>query len=230
VDHHPSDDQPTPLFSRNFFPSGSFLGGNTPLVQAHTTLDKALDERWDSYGSIMADYRAWLRQLPAQVTEEIAFRNGERLFRRSWRRPFRVRDGRGRRTLTPHRSPAWPIRLAVKTVARLPVPLTMSRCATNCAPVIMVFCSGSYFFSKTIQWFTRSVWSHVGIIYRDDNLQRIFVLESETVIGVRLCAAFEVSSRLSRPQQTVQGTHHHRPHRPDAGPREAQEGDQLRHG
>jgi hypothetical protein len=41
VDHHPCDDQPTPHFSRNFFPSGSFLGGNTPLVQAHTTLDKA---------------------------------------------------------------------------------------------------------------------------------------------------------------------------------------------
>lgn len=50
----------------------------------------------------------------------------------------------------------------------------------------IVFCSGTYFFSRTIQWFTRSVWSHVGIIYRDDNLQRIFVLESETVIGVRL--------------------------------------------
>ena len=50
----------------------------------------------------------------------------------------------------------------------------------------IVFCSGTYFFSRTIQWFTKSVWSHVGIIYRDDNLQRIFVLESETVIGVRL--------------------------------------------
>ncbi|MCB1931903.1 MAG: hypothetical protein KDI45_05450 [Candidatus Accumulibacter sp.] len=50
----------------------------------------------------------------------------------------------------------------------------------------IVFCSGTYFFSRTIQWFTKSVWSHVGIIYRDDHLQRIFVLESETVIGVRL--------------------------------------------
>jgi hypothetical protein len=29
------------IFTRNFFPSGSFLGGKTPLVQAHTTLDKA---------------------------------------------------------------------------------------------------------------------------------------------------------------------------------------------
>ena len=50
----------------------------------------------------------------------------------------------------------------------------------------LVFCSGSYFFSGLIQKFTRSVWSHVGVIYRDDNLERIFVLESETMIGVRL--------------------------------------------
>jgi hypothetical protein len=50
----------------------------------------------------------------------------------------------------------------------------------------LVFCSGSYFFSQLIQRFTKSVWSHCGILYRDDNLQRIFVLESETMIGVRL--------------------------------------------
>jgi Permuted papain-like amidase enzyme, YaeF/YiiX, C92 family len=50
----------------------------------------------------------------------------------------------------------------------------------------LMFCSGSYFFSGLIQRFTRSVWSHVGIIYNDPNLQRIFVLESETAIGVRL--------------------------------------------
>jgi hypothetical protein len=41
VDHHPCDDQPTPTFRPSFFRSGSFLGGNTTLVQAHTTLDKA---------------------------------------------------------------------------------------------------------------------------------------------------------------------------------------------
>jgi Permuted papain-like amidase enzyme, YaeF/YiiX, C92 family len=50
----------------------------------------------------------------------------------------------------------------------------------------LVFCSGSYFFSGLIQRFTRSVWSHVGILYRDDHLERVFVLESETMIGVRL--------------------------------------------
>jgi uncharacterized protein YycO len=50
----------------------------------------------------------------------------------------------------------------------------------------LVFCSGSYFFSHAIQKFTRSVWSHVGMIYKDPTLQRIFILESETLIGVRL--------------------------------------------
>jgi cell wall-associated NlpC family hydrolase len=50
----------------------------------------------------------------------------------------------------------------------------------------LVFCSGSYLFSGMIQRFTRSVWSHVGIVYRDDQLQRVFILESETGIGVRL--------------------------------------------
>lgn len=50
----------------------------------------------------------------------------------------------------------------------------------------LVFCSGSYAFSGLIQKFTGSVWSHVGIIHRDDALGRIFILESETGIGVRL--------------------------------------------
>lgn len=50
----------------------------------------------------------------------------------------------------------------------------------------LVFCSGSYVFSGFIQKFTGSVWSHVGIIYRDEALGRVFILESETGIGVRL--------------------------------------------
>jgi cell wall-associated NlpC family hydrolase len=50
----------------------------------------------------------------------------------------------------------------------------------------LVFCSGSYLFSGLIQRFTRSVWSHVGVVYVDAHLQRVFILESETGIGVRL--------------------------------------------
>jgi hypothetical protein len=48
----------------------------------------------------------------------------------------------------------------------------------------LFFCSGFYFFSHAIQKFTRSVWSHVGMIYKDPTLQRVFILESETLIGV----------------------------------------------
>ena len=50
----------------------------------------------------------------------------------------------------------------------------------------LAFCSGSYAFATVIQGFTKAVWSHVGIVYRDDHLQRLFILESETGIGVRL--------------------------------------------
>ena len=75
--------------------------------------------------------------------------------------------------------------LGVKAVAALPV-LAYDQVRYQLQTGDIVFCSGTYFFSKSIQWFTKSVWSHVGIIYRDDNLLRIFVLESETAIGVRL--------------------------------------------
>ena len=50
----------------------------------------------------------------------------------------------------------------------------------------LIFCSGSYAFSGLIQRFTGSVWSHVGVVYRDESLGRVFVLESEAGIGVRL--------------------------------------------
>ena len=76
-------------------------------------------------------------------------------------------------------------RLGSKAIAQLPI-LDYAQVRDQLRTGDIVFCSGSYFFSKTIQWFTRSVWSHVGIVYRDDNLLRIFVLESEIAIGVRL--------------------------------------------
>lgn len=50
----------------------------------------------------------------------------------------------------------------------------------------LLFCSGSYLFSGLIQRLTGSVWSHVGVVYRDEALGRVFLLESETGIGVRL--------------------------------------------
>ena len=65
----------------------------------------------------------------------------------------------------------------------------------------LVFCSGSYVFSGLIQRFTRSVWSHVGIVYRDEHLQRVFILESETGIGVRSSCANSATRNSSSSQR-----------------------------
>ena len=48
------------------------------------------------------------------------------------------------------------------------------------------FSSGSYAFSNIIQRLTKSIWSHVAIIYKDSELQRVMVLEAEPKIGIRL--------------------------------------------
>jgi hypothetical protein len=76
-------------------------------------------------------------------------------------------------------------KLAKKDIKRLPVqPYEVVRNELRSGDLI--FCSGSYLFSGLIQRFTGSVWSHIGIVYRDEALQRVFVLESETGIGVRV--------------------------------------------
>ena len=75
--------------------------------------------------------------------------------------------------------------LSKREIKRL-VPLEYERVRDSLRSGDLVFCSGSYLFSGLIQRFTRSVWSHVGIVYRDEALGRVFVLESETGIGVRL--------------------------------------------
>jgi uncharacterized protein YycO len=48
------------------------------------------------------------------------------------------------------------------------------------------FSSGSYTFSGIIQRLTKSVWSHVAIIYKDEELGRVMVLEAEPYVGIRL--------------------------------------------
>ena len=50
----------------------------------------------------------------------------------------------------------------------------------------LIFCSGEYIFSYIIEGLTRSAWSHVAIIYKDEALDRILVLEAEPFIGVRM--------------------------------------------
>ncbi|MET0605530.1 MAG: amidohydrolase family protein [Beijerinckiaceae bacterium] len=42
--------------------------------------DTWINERWASYGRTMAQYRAWLRQLPPPIAERIAWRNADALF------------------------------------------------------------------------------------------------------------------------------------------------------
>ena len=42
--------------------------------------DTWINERWATYGDIMAGYRAWLAQLPPDVAAKIAHGNAKRLF------------------------------------------------------------------------------------------------------------------------------------------------------
>ncbi|MFN8252990.1 MAG: YiiX/YebB-like N1pC/P60 family cysteine hydrolase [Ferruginibacter sp.] len=48
------------------------------------------------------------------------------------------------------------------------------------------FSSGSYAFSGIIQKLTKSTWSHVAVIYKDEELKRVMVLEAEPNVGIRL--------------------------------------------
>jgi hypothetical protein len=48
------------------------------------------------------------------------------------------------------------------------------------------FSSGSYAFSGVIQSLTKSTWSHVAVIYKDEELNRVLVLEAEPYVGIRL--------------------------------------------
>lgn len=50
----------------------------------------------------------------------------------------------------------------------------------------LMFASGDYLVSKTIQQVTDSPWSHVGILLRFDRLDRVLLLESVEDMGVRL--------------------------------------------
>ena len=48
------------------------------------------------------------------------------------------------------------------------------------------FSSGSYAFSGIIQKLTKSTWSHVAVVYKDEELGRVMMLEAEPRIGIRL--------------------------------------------
>jgi hypothetical protein len=50
----------------------------------------------------------------------------------------------------------------------------------------IIFCSGNYIFSGIIQKLTKSTWSHVAVIYVDEDLGRVLILEAEPSVGIRL--------------------------------------------
>jgi hypothetical protein len=65
----------------------------------------------------------------------------------------------------------------------------------------IVLCQGRDPFSRLIQWSTKSPWSHVGMVFRVDSLDRVIVVEAVEKIGVR---AVSLSDFLSRDSA---GTH-----------------------
>lgn len=50
----------------------------------------------------------------------------------------------------------------------------------------IIFCSGNYLFSGIIRRLTKSTWSHVAVIYKDEELGRVLILEAEPSVGIRL--------------------------------------------
>ena len=48
-----------------------------------------------------------------------------------------------------------------------------------------VFASGNYQFSRQIKKTTKSMWSHVGLIFRIEEIDRVLLLESVEAAGVR---------------------------------------------
>jgi hypothetical protein len=61
----------------------------------------------------------------------------------------------------------------------------------------IVLCQGRDPFSRLIQWSTKSPWSHVGLVFRIDSLDRVIVIEAVEKIGVRAVALSDFVSRDS---------------------------------
>jgi Permuted papain-like amidase enzyme, YaeF/YiiX, C92 family len=70
----------------------------------------------------------------------------------------------------------------IKTLPKIPYEKIRDHLQTG----DIVFCSGSYIFSGFIQRLTKSVWSHVAVIYKDEELERILILEAEPYAGIRM--------------------------------------------
>ena len=72
-----------------------------------------------------------------------------------------------------------------KTIKGFPV-ISYEKIRDELKTGYIFFSSGSYTFSGIIQRLTKSAWSHVAIIYKDEELGRVLILEAEPKIGIRL--------------------------------------------
>ena len=64
---------------------GHLAAGWKALFSRHPTRfllgsDTWVNQRWEGYPQIMAGYRQWLGELPREVAERIAWKNGKELF------------------------------------------------------------------------------------------------------------------------------------------------------
>lgn len=71
-----------------------------------------------------------------------------------------------------------------RDIKALPV-LPYSEVRTKLKSGDILFTSGDYLISKAIQKMTGSPWSHVGIVFRLDSIDRVLILESVEDMGVR---------------------------------------------
>ena len=72
-----------------------------------------------------------------------------------------------------------------KQIKEIPIFLTRKQ-GTSQKTGYIFFSPGSYTFSGIIQRLTKSAWSHVAIVYKDEELGRVWILEAEPKIGIQL--------------------------------------------
>ncbi|MFM2358741.1 MAG: hypothetical protein RLY16_734 [Bacteroidota bacterium] len=71
---------------------------------------------------------------------------------------------------------------SIKQLEKMPYSIAREQLSTG----DIVFCSGNYLFSGIIRKLTNSVWSHVAVVYKDEQLGRVLLMEAEPSVGIRL--------------------------------------------
>jgi hypothetical protein len=69
----------------------------------------------------------------------------------------------------------------------------------------ILLCSAHDPFSRLIRWATRSPWSHVGIAYRMEEIDRVMVLECVAKLGVRVVPLSSFIARTSNGTEPYPG-------------------------